>query len=252
MRALFTALILLLTVSSHAAPLKLCFEDVPQPPWTMPDGTGLNFELLKRVEKQLGERFDYEAKPWKRCIEEMRAGVVDGVIDAADSPERRAFSSPPTLADGKANPAAALCEDKFNVYMRLGSSASWDGKRLRSPNDMVVVPAGYVVGDMLRAQGLQVKEVVKSAFDALRMLANGSHSVAVLQGALASELVKTNPLFRERIVEAATPYEVLPLYLMVSNKTLDREPARIKAIWQSIKVVRASDEYRKLDPSNTH
>src|SRR5262245_22524601 len=27
-------------------PLRLCFEDVEQRPWSLPDGSGLNFELL--------------------------------------------------------------------------------------------------------------------------------------------------------------------------------------------------------------
>jgi polar amino acid transport system substrate-binding protein len=34
------------------APLKFCYEDIPQAPWTMPDGTGLNIELLKRAAKR--------------------------------------------------------------------------------------------------------------------------------------------------------------------------------------------------------
>ena len=39
-------------------------------------GGGLHFELLRRVEKQLGEQFTYGPKPWRRCLEELRTGLT--------------------------------------------------------------------------------------------------------------------------------------------------------------------------------
>ncbi len=55
--------------------LKFCFEDEVQFPWTKPDGSGLTIELLKRVEERLGERFEFIAKPWKRCQGEVSNGA---------------------------------------------------------------------------------------------------------------------------------------------------------------------------------
>ena len=96
---LLAALLLFSAVRSvSAAPaLHFCFEDVDQRPWSTPTGTGLNFDLLKRVEGMLGEHFIIAPKPWKRCLEEVRRGTIDGAIGAGDSPERRQFAVFPML-----------------------------------------------------------------------------------------------------------------------------------------------------------
>src|SRR5471032_2142460 len=100
LRRLLATLALLLPCHAWSAPLTLCFEDVPQRPWSTPAAKGLNFDLLNRVQKQLGEHFVYTAKPWRRCLQELRVGTVDAVIGAADSAERRHYAIIPTLPDG--------------------------------------------------------------------------------------------------------------------------------------------------------
>src|SRR5689334_9264655 len=91
--------------AAHSPPLRLCFEDVDQRPWSTPSGKGLNFELLRRVEILLNEQFIYLPKPWKRCLSELKIGQVDGIIGAADSIDRRAWSRIPQLPDGREDPA---------------------------------------------------------------------------------------------------------------------------------------------------
>src|SRR6185295_13422297 len=107
--------------AAHAAkepPLRLCFEDVDQRPWSTPDGKGLNFELLKRVELLLNEHFIYSPKPWKRCLSELKIGQVDAVVGAADAIDRRAWSRIPQLPDGREDPGRALFEDAALVFLR--------------------------------------------------------------------------------------------------------------------------------------
>lgn len=65
-KCLCVMLMLLVSMHSHAAkepPLRLCFEDVDQRPWSTPGGKGLNFELLKRVQTHLNEQFIFSPKP---------------------------------------------------------------------------------------------------------------------------------------------------------------------------------------------
>lgn len=232
--------------AGQPAPLVLCYEDVAQRPWSTPAGAGLNFELLKRVEKQLGEHFNYAAKPWKRCLEEVRTGAVDAVIGAADAPERRSFAIVPTLPDGKSDPARALFSDHAYVYLRAGGNASWDGHRLLAPRNEVVVPAGYLIADLLRERGLRPREQVKSAEDALRMVANGMIDVAVLQGSEASRMARDDPRFRGRLQQAAPPFVALEFHLLVGRAAHARQAGRIDAIWRAIGTVRQSAEYRQL------
>lgn len=230
-----------------ATPLQLCYEDAPQAPWTMPDGTGLNIELLKRVARITGDEFVYHARPWKRCQEETRAGRMDGMIGGADSPERRSYSTPPLLPDGSANADKAMYHDHAGVYMRVGSGVSWDGKELVNPRGVVAAQRGYYVADILQQRGQRVLDTVKSVEDGLRMVAAGMADVAVLQGRAAEELVRDDPRFRGKIELARAPYVDLPLYLHISRKTYERDPKRIEAVWNAIPVVRATPEFRKLE-----
>lgn len=241
--------------TAHAAaprPLTLCYEDVPQFPWTKPDGTGLNFELLSRVEKQLGEQFRYEVKPWKRCIEEVRAGVMDGLIGAADSPERRVFAAFATLPNGKIDPRAALYEESYRIFTRVGSTASWDGHTLHTPNGAVLVQSGYVIADLLRQRGFKPVESARSAEDGLRMLAAGTYDVAALYGTQTEILAKADPRFVDKVAQAQPSYSDWSLYLLISRKTFDADKKRINAIWRAIRTVRESDEYRRLESATRH
>ena len=230
----------------HATPLVMCYEDVEQRPWSSPDGSGLNFELLRRVEKQLGERFVYAAKPWRRCIEELRLGTVDAVIAAADDKARRSFGAYPLLPDGSADPARALYSDSHHVFLRTGGRGSWDGHTLQAPNQEVAVQSGYLISSVLRERGFRPRELVKSADDALRLLLTGMFDVAILQGSEAGKLARSDPRFQGHVTQASQPYRVLDLHLVFNRATYRRGPQRADAIWQAIAAVRGSAEYRRL------
>jgi polar amino acid transport system substrate-binding protein len=246
-KLVLTTLFCLFSGFTFAAPLKFCFEDVPQRPWTMPDGTGLNFELLHRVERLTGETFVFLPMPWKRCQEEVRNGELDGIVGAADSAERRSYADFPIAANGGIDTSTSIYEDQFNVYQRAGSETAWNGKELISPNRPVAVQSGYaVIAAMLRNQDIKINDSIKSAEDGLRFLLSGMVDVAVLQSIETEYLRKEDLRFKGAIITAATPYVILPLYLAVNHFTYARDAKRIQAIWNAIRTVRNSTEYRKL------
>lgn len=249
--ALLLASATLTASGAQAAPLTFCFEDVAQAPWTMPDGTGLNIELLKRVAKSTGETFIFTSRPWKRCMAEAKSGQVDGLVGAADSPSRRQFSLPPLLANGAPDPDKAMYDDAVNVFTRVGSGASWDGTVLVNPRGVAIAQTGYFVADLLRMRGQLVKDMVKSSEDGLRMLAAGSADVAVLLGQQATELVRNDARFKGRIEVAPQPFIYFSFYLMISRTTYTANPKRIETIWDAIREVRASPEYRALEAHET-
>jgi len=246
-RTLISALGLTLMLTGRAvsaAPLNFCYEDVAQKPWTMPDNSGLNITLLKQVEKLLGEQFSFSAKPWKRCQEETRQGVVDGFFAAAINNERLQYSVFPTHSDGSPDKTAALYEDRFGVYLRKGGNGAWDGKKIDSPQFPILVQRGYHVANLLRDQGLSVNETIKSADDGLRFLVSNLADVAILQGEQARILALHDPRFVDMVITSPIPYQVLPLYLAVGRKRYDENPKRIEAIWAAIRQVRESPEYK--------
>lgn len=257
MRTFATLLVMLAALAApaaqcaSAAPLRLCYEDVPQPPWTMPDGSGLNIALLKRVETLAGERFILVRRPWLRCMEETRLGHMDGMIGGADSPERRQFSVPPLLPDGSPDASKAMYFDNVNIFLRVASGAAWDGKELVNPRGIVVTQRGYFVAQMMRERGQQVIDTVKSADEALRVVVSGSADVAVLMENSVQDMLRDDPRFRGRIAMAPAPFTVFPFYLLIGRASYQKEPARIEAIWNAIATVRATPDYRKLEAAQT-
>lgn len=245
--ALLAALAAPAAQCASAAPLRLCYEDVPQPPWTMPDGSGLNIELLKRVEKLIGERFVLSSRPWLRCMEETRIGRMDGMIGGADSPERRQFSVPPLLPDGSPDASRAMYYDNVSFFLRSDSGVAWDGKELTNPRGIVVTQRGYFVADLMRARGQKVIDTVKSADEALRVLASGNADVALLMENSVQGKLRDDPRFRDRIEMAPVPFTVFPFYLLIAHRSYKKDPARFEAIWSAIAAVRATPDYRKLE-----
>jgi polar amino acid transport system substrate-binding protein len=236
--------------AAAAPPLTMCFEEVIHLPWSRPDATGLNFDLLERVSRQLDEHFVYMGKPWRRCIEELRTGSVDAVIGAADTTQRREFARVPALPDGSADPARAMFESNFYVYLRVGGKASWDGHTLSTPDHVVAVPPGYIISAILRQRGMQPQELARSAQDGLRLLVDGKFDAALLLGDEAGDIARQDARFRGKVVQAPIPYLPLSLYLMVGRNAYARDPARIDAIWQAIAKVRQTPEYRKLESAS--
>jgi polar amino acid transport system substrate-binding protein len=248
-RAINCTLGLILSLTCKLAmsdPLIFCFEDVPQKPWTQTDSTGLNFELFKRVEKLLGEQFVYVSKPWKRCHEEVKAGVLHGFFAGADSQERRLYSVFPRQEDGNSDPIYALYEERYLVFLRRDGAGAWDGRKLSAGKHEILVQRGYLIAAILRERGLATNESVKSAEEALLLLASGAADVAVLQGSEAESLVKLDPRFKQLIRIEQKPFIVLPLYLAIGLSTYQNNPQRIKNIWSAIHSVRHTPEYRKL------
>jgi polar amino acid transport system substrate-binding protein len=225
--------------------LKFCFEDVAQSPWTMPDGTGLSIELLKRVEELLGERFEFIAKPWKRCQEEVRTGVLDGYFGAAVSAERQRFSVYPVLADGSIDTDSALNVDHTWIFIRNNSNISWDGKSFGKINSPVVVQRGYLVGSILEKQGYKIREI-RTLEAGLKLLVSGDAEISILQGIDALHMAKQDPRFKDMVQSHPLPYLSLHLYLPINQEHYQREPKRFQAIWSAIKTIRNSSSYQRL------
>jgi polar amino acid transport system substrate-binding protein len=236
---------LLVTSAQAQTPLKFCFEDTPQSPWTMPDGSGLSIELLKRVEEILGERFELIAKPWKRCQEEVRLGVLDGYFGAAVSAERLNFSVYPSLRDGTVDLNAALNSVQTRLFTRAQSEVSWDGKKLQGVKQAIVVQRGYLIGSLLQKQGFKIHEV-RNAEEALHRLSKGGADLAILREMDADYLSTREPGFKGGIQIHPLPFMDLPLYLAVNKNVFKQNPKRIQTIWSTIKSQRHSASYQQL------
>ncbi len=230
--------------AANKVPLRLCFEDAEQKPWTHPDGTGLNFELLKRVEAITGESFSFHALPWKRCLGYVASGEFDGVIGAAISAERKQYGVYPQDEHGRELVAANLYSTDFNIFVRRDSPITWDGRQFKNLSGQVAAQAGFVVALTLRELGYTVNEQSKTAENGLRLLHAQVVDAAVLQGHQSLQLQRKYPRFSQSLKVLPLPFSKFPLYLMIAKVRYNKDPQRIQAIWRAIEKERATISYK--------
>lgn len=233
-----------------AAPLRaeegmvFCFEGENVRPWRTADGKGLNFELLDRVAKRTGYRFRYLPMPWKRCLQDLQNGAVDGALAASFRPERRAFANYP----GGETPDASkhLHIDRYVVVRRKGSGVEWDGKAFHGLKTAVGAQFHYsVVGDLKEA-GIPVDDGAHGPLDVLRKLLHGRvDAVAALAGE-AEVLVKGKGEFAPLEI-LPKPFVEKPYYLIMSHATMAQRKAAAEAVWDAIPHVRNGKDYKALE-----
>ncbi len=81
-------LILTLAALCASAPLfaadkptvRACHENEDSHPWLFKDRPGLNIVMFRAVEKLTGGKIETVPLPWKRCLEEVKAGTVDAAF----------------------------------------------------------------------------------------------------------------------------------------------------------------------------
>lgn len=222
--------------------LTFCFENKTVAPWRNLDQTGLNFELLKRVESKLKLKFDYQLLPWKRCLAKLKANQVDGAFTVSFSDERRDYGAFP--GHDKADVRKRMHFARYFLVRKKGSSVDWDGRQFHQLEGKIAFQLGYSVGDLLHELKVPVDEAADSPHSVGRKVIAGrvagaammdSDTNAIMNGPLAPKL---------EVVEM--PLIEKAYYLMLSNALVKARPELAERIWKQVEDVRNSKEYGKM------
>lgn len=144
--------------AADPASVRLCHEQEESYPWILKDRPGLNIVHLKAVSQKVGIPFEFVAAPWKRCLEDMKNGTVDGVFKATFKADRLELGTYP-MAGGKADDSKALMTESYSLYRVKGGTASWDGTKLAVAGPVGVQP-GYSIVDVIKGLGVKSQEVL--------------------------------------------------------------------------------------------
>lgn len=224
-----------------ATELTLCFERKAVPPWRDIDKTGLNFELLARVESKLDLFFDYKLLPWKRCLAMLQANQVDGAFSVSFTPERRAFGAFPGVPP---DVNKRLHYARYFLVRRLGSKATWDGQRFLNIDGKIAFHLGYSVGHMLREHKLAVDETSDTLHNVGRKIVTGRVAGAALMDSDMALLMAGS--LGKQLDVVPTPLSERAYYLILSERLVREQPQLATHIWDSVEEVRNSREYGKL------
>ena len=225
--------------------LVFCLEKSDVRPWRTQDGGGLNIELLNRVAKRLGVRFEYAGMPWKRCLSELKANTVSGTIGASFKADRLEMGAYPGGATPDNN--KRLNMDRYVLLRKKGSGLEWDGKAFRNLNGPVGIQLGYSVGEQLRNLGVTVDEGAQKAEELAKKLAAGRLAAAAMLDGEAEALFESNPKLAAQLEELPIPLVQKPYFLMLSWDFMNNRRDLATRIWNTIEDVRKGPEYQKLE-----
>ena len=223
--------------------VSLCFEQQDVLPWRTRQGGGLNFALLKMVEQRLGLHFDYQTMPWKRCLAQVQANAVDGAFAVSYKPDRRELGEYP--GGQRVDASKRMHIDRYVVIRKKGSQVEWDGKSFHHLDGAVGFQLGYSVGDVLRAQNLEVDEGSQRADELAQKLIAGRVAAAAVGGSDAIGLMK-GPL-APQLEQLPIPIIEKPYFLILSHGLVAARPQLAQRIWSAIEQARDSAAYKKIE-----
>lgn len=227
-----------------AAPrMRMCAMDIEYPPFGTVDGTGhlqyLTYQTAKRINLDVVRHI----APRRRCLEEIRSGLSDGMAGAY-SPQRAEHAVFP-MARGEVDASKALGVITFRVYRRTGSALDWDGHRFRELGDKRLgVQAGFTyVTDRFAQLGVRYDDGAKALEPTFAKLAAGRVEGVVAMMEEADALVARR--YPGQVERTSKVFGQTPVYLLVSRQYYRSNQKLVERYWEALRSYRASYEYRR-------
>ncbi|MFC4161188.1 substrate-binding periplasmic protein [Chitinimonas lacunae] len=233
----------LVNAADKPASVKFCHENNESYPWLVADRPGLNLIMMKQVEKQLGTKVELAALPWKRCLDELKNGTVDGAFKSSFKADRLEFGLYPMQGD-KPDTSKRMLDESYTLYKLKGSKLDWDGKTLKADGS-VGAQLGFSVVEQLKGMGVKVDDGARSADDNLKKLLAGRVSAVALQTQEADNTIAGSTEFRDKVEKVSPPLSEKPYFLMLSKQFVAKHPDFARQVWDTVAQVRESAEYKK-------
>src|SRR3954467_6087209 len=124
---------------------------------TLAEKPGVTVELIRLAAKDIGIEPVFVRAPWRRCMELLKEGEVDAVINGSYSSARTGFWAFPMQGekpdDGRKSHVWA-----YTLYRKKGSQVAWDGSKFSNVDGPLGTPLGYSIVADLKKMNLEVDE----------------------------------------------------------------------------------------------
>lgn len=238
---------LLFALALPAMGMTLCVTDRPAAPLTFPDHDGQSQYLVRAAARAAGSEPLLVVKPWKRCVEALRVGQVDGLLGVQAFSVFKDFMRFP-LKNGLPDRAYALGVDTWVFVTREDQAIQWDGKALMGVSTPVSYPSGVnVVRLGLDSLGIRNSDSAKTALQLMQMLIAGRFQAVVIRESDAQGFLARQEFKSLRIL--APVFLVSDVYLAFGNDYADAHAGLVTATWEGIRRIRNSREWSELAPT---
>ena len=227
--------------------MTLCVSDRPAAPLTFPDHDGQGQYLTRVAARAAGVEPLFVVLPWRRCVEAVRIGQVDGVLGAQAFQTFKEFMRFP-LKNGVPDSSYALGVDTWVFVTRADQPLHWNGKTLAGLNTSVSYPSGVnVVRLALDRLGIQNSDSAKTSLQLMQMLKANRFQVVVIRESDAQAFLAQQEFKSLRILAPA--FLLSDAYLAFGSDYAEAYPDVVAATWEAIRRVRGSREWGELAPT---
>jgi polar amino acid transport system substrate-binding protein len=236
----------MLTVSAwqaSAQTLVLGLENVEYFPWQLPDGIGADIFLMETAARNLGYAVDLRPVPWRRCLNEAGSNAIDGCFSASFEVSRMDLGVYP-MAGNRPDTSKALHADSYSLYVPTESDVRWTGSEFENLSGDIGAIYGYSIVTMLENQGAGVFKADRLGQLFQLLLRDRLDGVAALT-AHADHLIEQTPELNGRVRKVGPPLDEKHYYLLFSHGFAKNNPEVVLALYDEIKRVRKSPEYRE-------
>lgn len=235
---------------SEAAParFRLCSMDIDYPPYARVDGTGHLQYLVGKAGRPLGLEVERRIAPRRRCIEELKAGLVDGMAGAW-SPERAEYAIFP-MTGAEPDERKALATPRYFLYRRKGATVEWDGQRFTGLGEgRIGVESGFIfLIERLQRLNVRFDDGSKALEPNVAKLLVGRLDGVIGMEIEADQLVAAR--YEGKVERSAKAFEQTPLYLMVSRQFYAQYGKFMERYWQAMAEYRQTADYRQYQQAH--
>ncbi|WP_159084595.1 substrate-binding periplasmic protein [Dongshaea marina] len=240
---------LISVAASSPQRLNLCHEDQNAFPWVFTAGSqsyGLDIELLRLVADRMDIEIRFHNQPWRRCLQSMQFGQVDGVFASSFKQNRLQMGHYPMTPDGQLDKGLRIHISGYSLYRQKGSRLTWSGNNFSGLTGRIGVQPGFSIVDRLRMLNVKLDEGARGPVAILDKLRRGRIQGAALQTLRADFVISQSALLRESIEKWPEPISEKPYYLMLSFDLVRKHPDFSQRLWNTLAEQRESKHFEVI------
>lgn len=245
MKAYAAACLLALPLSAWCDDaMVLCVEDQAAAPYTFPNRDGTMQVLIKMAAKQSNLPVTFKVAPWKRCIEEVRSGAMNGLLNAGYTPFHAEYASFP-MAGGKPNIAQALAKMDVMAYRVKGAKAGWDGSKFSDLNKPVLIPSGFAtISDQLKSLNVPFDDNTKEPLRNLYKMIAGQGDIILGFDIEMNALIASHKDVQDKVEMLPNKFLTADFYVPFNKAYYASHKDQVETLWTAIGKVKKSREYQ--------
>lgn len=166
--------------------------------------------------------------PWQRCLNEVRAGRIHGLLSIGWTEERAGWFAFPPRA-GQPDDPQALFDVPYFIYVLQDSAVRWNGQQFHGLQYGLITFKGYLAEQRLRALNA-LSPLDLDIAQAVDLLVNQRVDGYVIPPGTTSQQFSQHPKFAQ-VRQLELPLLRMPLYFAFAKNYCEANASACERVW---------------------